>query len=607
MTENTAEQWQQEWQQWQRRPRPAWLEQARFYEVYPQSFQDSNGDGIGDLPGLISRLDYIRDLGCNALWVNPIYDSPFKDAGYDVRDYRTVAPRYGTLDDARRLFAEAHKRGMRVLLDLIPGHTSEEHAWFQASGRERPEDRMLDGVSMSERYIWTDCWISGGNGLPFVGGETPRDGTYILNFFKCQPALNYGFAHPSQSWQRPALGPDALATCDAMVDVMRFWLGLGADGFRVDMADSLVKNDDSGKPLTKRTWRYMFSRIRPEFPDAAFVSEWGRPYESLDAGFDMDFYLDWRWAGNPNGYNILLRNTDTPMVRENDRSYFNADTGESVHGFLDQYLPQLRDAERLGGLFCLITGNHDTLRVGQRLTERELKLAYGMLLTMPGAPFVYYGDEIGMHYRRLPTKEGGYVRTGSRTPMQWDSGVNRGFSTAPADCLYLPINPADDATNVADQLSRDDSLCSWVRRVLAMRADCRALDSGAAFDVIEAPHVGRRFAYVRTVRTVPNDDRGGDGVVGVGGDGIVGDGAEPCRVLVALNPGHYVEPFDLPHDVASGAAAGLRNNATVSINGDMAEGFAADGVRTMLRLGDVRLDGATLTLGPQSYLLLRLG
>ncbi|OXM99663.1 alpha-amylase family glycosyl hydrolase [Bifidobacterium vansinderenii] len=606
MTENTADQWQ--WQ-WRRGPRPAWLEQARFYEVYPQSFQDSNGDGIGDLPGLISRLDYIRDLGCNALWVNPIYDSPFKDAGYDVRDYTTVAPRYGTLDDARRLFTEAHRRGMRVLLDLIPGHTSEEHAWFRASGRERPEDRTLDGVSMSERYIWTDCWISGGNGLPFVGGETPRDGTYILNFFKCQPALNYGFAHPCESWQRPAIGPDALdpdviSTCDAMVDVMRFWLGLGADGFRVDMADSLVKNDDSGKPFTIRTWRYMFSQIRPEFPDAAFVSEWGRPYESLDAGFDMDFYLDWRWAGNPNGYNILLRNTDTPMVRDNDRSYFNADTGESVHGFLDQYLPQLRDAERLGGLFCLITGNHDTLRVGQRLTERELRIAYGMLLTMPGAPFVYYGDEIGMHYRRLPTKEGGYVRTGSRTPMQWDSGANRGFSTAPADRLYLPVNPADDATNVADQLSRDDSLCSWVRRVLAMRADCRALDSGAAFDVIEAPHVGRRFAYVRTA---VNDVADGVGDAGIGGVDAAGAGTDASRVLVALNPGHYVEPFDLPHDVAVGAAAGMRNNATVSINADMAEGFAADGSRTMLRLGDVRLDGDTLTLGPQSYLLLRLG
>ena len=190
-------------------------------------------------------------------------------------------------------------------------------------------------------------WISGGDGLPFIGGETPRNGTYILNFFKCQPALNYGFAHPQRAWQKPAFGPEAIATCDAMVDVMRFWLSLGADGFRVDMADSLVKQDDAGKPFTIRTWQYMFSKIRPEFPEAAFVSEWGRPNESLEAGFDMDFYLDWRWDGIPNGYNMLLRNVDNPLSRDGDKSYFNVDSGTPISDFLEQYEPQLREAEHL--------------------------------------------------------------------------------------------------------------------------------------------------------------------------------------------------------------------------------------------------------------------
>ena len=566
--------------------RPAWLERARFYEIYPQSFADANGDGIGDLPGIIRHLDYIEDLGCNALWINPCYDSPFKDAGYDVRDYTRVAERYGANDDLVALFDAAHRRGMHVLLDLVPGHTSEEHAWFRAGARADPADRHLPGTAedFSERYIWTDCWISGGDGLPFVGGEEERDGTYILNFFKCQPALNYGFAHPKHAWQKRALGPEALATCDAMLDVMRFWLSRGADGFRVDMADSLVKHDDGGKPYTIRTWQYMFSKIRPEFPEAAFVSEWGRPGESMQAGFDMDFYLDWRWDGWPNGYNILLRNTDTPLVREGDASYFNADSETSIKGFLDQYLMQLRDTERFGGYFDLITGNHDTLRVGQRLTARELKVAYGMLLTMPGCPFLYYGDEICMPYRPLPTKEGGYVRTGSRTPMQWDDTPNRGFSAAPAGRLYLPVGEDGGSPDVAGEKRDADSLYHWVRAVLGVRAGRRALDAGGRFDVIAAPEHGRLFAYERGAKgrsdgAAAYGDSGvevGDAGAGAGGPADAGD-----RVSVAMNPGRGEESFALPQWARRSAAG------------------AGPGV--LLSVGDVRIRGDAVALGPQSF------
>ena len=162
-----------------------WLKDAVFYEIYPQSFYDTNGDGIGDLKGIIEKLDYIKELGCNALWINPCFDSPFKDAGYDVRDYKLIAPRYGTNADAKALFEAAHAKGIHVLLDLVPGHTSEEHAWFKESSK--PEKNEY-----SDRYIWTDTCFSAGDGMPFIGGETDRNGTYILNFFKCQPALNYG-------------------------------------------------------------------------------------------------------------------------------------------------------------------------------------------------------------------------------------------------------------------------------------------------------------------------------------------------------------------------------------------------------------------------------
>lgn len=516
---------------------PKWLDSAVFYEIYPQSFQDSNADGIGDIPGIIQRLDYIHNLGCNALWINPCFDSPFKDAGYDVRDYTMVAPRYGTNDDLVALFDEAHKRGMHVLLDLVPGHTSEEHAWFKASAQPDEHDRTVGGESVSERYIWTNMWIANGDGLPFIGGETERDGTYILNFFKCQPALNYGFAHPKREWQKPALGPDAIATCDAMIDVMRFWLSRGADGFRVDMADSLVKQDDDGKPFTIKTWQYIFSKIRPEFPQAAFVSEWGRPYESLKAGFDMDFYLDWRWDGNPNGYNMLLRNTDTPLCHDNDVSYFNADSDTAISDFLDQYVPQVRDAERYHGLFNLITCNHDTLRTAQRLTERERKLAYATLLMLPGAPFIYYGDELGMRYRPLPSKEGGYTRTGSRTPMQWDDGANLGFSQAAAEALYLPVDPAEDAPTVERAMANKDSLWHTIRSVLTLRADEPALHAYSGFDVLYGE--GRAFAFSRS--------RGDE------------------RIVIAVNPGRGTEQVPVE---------GLQGETLFAIGGPT---FNADG------------------------------
>lgn len=520
---------------------PKWLDSAVFYEIYPQSFQDSNADGIGDIPGIIQRLDYIHNLGCNALWINPCFDSPFKDAGYDVRDYTMVAPRYGTNDDLVALFDEAHKRGMHVLLDLVPGHTSEEHAWFKASAQPDEHDRTVGGESVSERYIWTNMWIANGDGLPFIGGEAERDGTYILNFFKCQPALNYGFAHPKREWQKPALGPDAIATCDAMIDVMRFWLSRGADGFRVDMADSLVKQDDDGKPFTIKTWQYIFSKIRPEFPQAAFVSEWGRPYESLKAGFDMDFYLDWRWDGNPNGYNMLLRNTDTPLCHDNDASYFNADSGTAISDFLDQYVPQVRDAKRYHGLFNLITCNHDTLRTAQRLTERERKLAYATLLMLPGAPFIYYGDELGMRYRPLTSKEGGYTRTGSRTPMQWDDGANLGFSQAAAEALYLPVDPAEDAPTVERAMANKDSLWHTIRSVLTLRADEPALHAYSGFDVLHGE--GRAFAFSRS--------RGDE------------------RIVIAVNPGRGTEQVPVE---------GLQGETLFAIGGPT---FNADGGITL--------------------------
>lgn len=457
---------------------PKWLNDAVFYEIYPQSFKDSNGDGIGDFNGIIEKLDYIRELGCNAIWMNPCFDSPFHDAGYDVKDYKKAAARYGTNDDLVRLFEEVHKRGMHILLDLVPGHTSEEHEWFKESGKAEPSP-------YDDRYIWTDYWIQRADNLNFVAGECERNGVYIVNFFKCQPALNYGFLHPEQPWQMGTESPAALATREAMKDVMRFWLDKGCDGFRVDMADSLVKNDDEKKTGTCAIWSDVRKMLDESYPEAAIVSEWNRPELSIPAGFHMDFFLN--WPGN--GYSILMRDDE-------NNSFFRKDSTRSILDFFDEYLEKYEKIKDIGS-YCLLTCNHDTIRASHYLTPGELKLAYAFLLTMPGNPFLYYGDEIGMRYLTLPTKEGGYTRTGSRTPMQWDASENLGFSTADSAALYLPVDDAEDAPTVENQKKDPDSLWHTVQDILSLRRASTDLKENTNLEVLYAKENERAFAYRR--------------------------------------------------------------------------------------------------------------
>lgn len=460
---------------------PKWLQDAVFYEIYPQSFKDSNGDGIGDFDGIIEKLDYIQDLGCNAIWMNPCFDSPFHDAGYDVRDYKKTAQRYGSNEDLIRLFDEVHKRNMHILLDLVPGHTSEEHEWFRKSA-ERTHNEY------SDRYIWTDDWFNSPEGMNYVAGESDRNGVYVLNFFKCQPALNYGFLHPDKPWQKEITDPACTATKEALKDIMRFWLDAGCDGFRVDMADSLVKKDDENKSGTSMIWQDIRQMLDESYPEAALVSEWNRPWLSIPAGFHMDFCLD--WPGNC--YNLLLR--DAKDGRNN--SFFHKESSRSVLDFFDEYLESYEKIKHKGR-YCLITGNHDTIRAAHFLDVTELKLAYAFLFTMPGNPFLYYGDEIGMRYLSLPTKEGGYTRTGSRTPMQWDDTDNHGFSDAASENLYLPVDSAEDAPTAAAQKADKDSLWHVVKDVLAIRNREEDLKENANLELLYAKKEERAFAYRR--------------------------------------------------------------------------------------------------------------
>ena len=454
----------------------SWLRDAVFYEIYPQSFRDSNGDGIGDLPGITEKLPYVKSLGCNALWINPCFDSPFKDAGYDVRDYKKIAPRYGTNEDMAQLCRRAHALGIRVLLDLVPGHTSEEHEWFRKSGEAEQNE-------YSGRYIWTDHAFAGGDGMPFIGGEYPRSATYIINFFKCQPALNYGYQERRERWQQSITSPDALATREAMKDVIRFWLDLGCDGFRVDMAASLVKNDPDSLG-TIALWQKVRAFLDAEFPEAAMVSEWGEPEKSLRGGFHMDFLLHF----GPSHYNDLFRC---------EEPYFSDRGVGDASAFVEKYL-ESRERAGKDGLICIPSGNHDMTRLAKHVEGDEKKLAFAFLLTMPGAPFIYYGDEIGMRYvEGLTSVEGGYERTGARSPMQWDNGVNAGFSAAPTDKIYIRQDPASDRPTVAGQLDDGESLLNHVRRLIKLRQAHSALQSRSGITFVSDGAPKRPLVYKR--------------------------------------------------------------------------------------------------------------
>lgn len=457
---------------------PAWLDNAIFYEIYPQSFCDSNGDGVGDFNGIISKLDYIKELGCNAIWMNPCFASPFGDAGYDVSDYYSAAPRYGTNEDLEHLFHEVHKRGMHILLDLVPGHTSVEHPWFR-------ESMKAEKNQYTDRYIWTNSVWEKPQGMGCIRGISDRDGSCAVNFFSHQPALNYGFyrCDPDKPWQQPMDSAGAKATLAELKNIMRFWLKMGCDGFRVDMAGSLVKQDADGKG-TIMLWQDVRAFLDQEFPQAAMVSEWGEPDKSLQGGFHMDFLLHF----GPSHYNDLFRCAEP---------YFSDRGKGNISEFVRKYQENYDRSEKKG-LICIPSGNHDMDRLSRSIHGDNLKIAFAFLLSMPGAPFIYYGDEIGMRYvENLVSVEGGYGRTGSRAPMQWDDSANAGFSTAPAEQLYIPQDDSSDRPTVKAQIADPNSLYHTVRQLISIRQAHPALQSKGEIIFVYAEKNRYPFAYLR--------------------------------------------------------------------------------------------------------------
>ncbi len=500
-------------------PYPAWLARAVFYQIYPPSFRDSNGDGVGDLPGIIEKLDYIRSLGCDALWLNPVFDSPFRDGGYDIRDYCRVAPRYGTLDDLRTLVREAADRGIRICLDFVPGHTSIEHPWFLESCRAQPNRH-------SDWYVWTGSVKDRGDGsLQMVTGYAERDGNFAANYYWCQPALNYGFAEPdpARPWQLPVDHPHVRELREEMKRVIRFYLDLGVAALRCDMAFSLVKND-SGCRATSAWWREVRAMVERDYPQAALIAEWGNPAQSVAAGFHADFLLHF----GSRGYTSLFRNGIAwSSHARTGPSFFGREGAGDATPFLAEYQGFL-EAVRGRGLIVLPSGNHDVPRLRWNRTPREVELAFAFLLTMPGIPCIYYGDEIGLRYRPdLVSKEGGYRRTGSRTPMQWDDSQGGGFSAAAPERFYLPLDPEADRPTVAAQEADPDSLLRRVRRLIALRGATPALQGEARFRPVSAEPGRCPLVYLRSAS--PAD-----------------------RVLVCLNPS--ASPVEAEFRVPGGGA-----------------------------------------------------
>jgi glycosidase len=460
---------------------------------------DTDSNGIGDLQGIIEKLDYVKSLGVDAIWINPFFESPFNDAGYDISDYYSVAPRYGTNEDARRLFEEAHKRGLKIIFDYVVSYTSVEHPWFKESARQ-------DSNKYSNWYIWNDnTWKNPPDEYKdaFIKGYSRRNGQFMRNFYWSQPALNFGFAKPDEPWMLPVNHPDVLAMRQELKNVLKFWMDMGADGFRADMAGALVKNANIAgndqffnvrDEATKQFWQEIRQYLVTYYPEAFMVAEWSGPKDALDNAFHADFF---HWFA---GYNDLTQKESWRILNgySEGHSFFDSEGKGNIMNFLNSYQEQYIATKSMGYI-TLPLGNHDNARINVNRTDKELEMIYAFGLSMPGLPFIFYGNEIGMRQLYgLPNVEGAYPpRSGNRTPMQWAPGKNLGFSKSDPEKLYLPVDAAPDAPTVAEQEESTTSLLNNTRKLIALKKKEAALTAYAEFVPVYAKENTYPFVYAR--------------------------------------------------------------------------------------------------------------
>ncbi|MBF1024697.1 MAG: DUF3459 domain-containing protein [Candidatus Nanogingivalaceae bacterium] len=465
-----------------------WCDVNAFYQIYPRSFMDSNGDGIGDLRGVIDKLDYIKSgdksLGIDSIWFSPFYPSPQADMGYDVADYCDIDPIYGSLDDFKELIKKAHQRDIKVMIDFVPNHTSEQHPWFIESQSSRDN-------SKSDFYTWRDARADGSppnNWLSIFGGSAwqwheGRQQYYLHTFLKEQPDLN---------WDNPVVRAE-------MQKVLRFWLDLGVDGFRADAVrwiskdpelrdDPIAKHYKGKKPPTQtqfddlqhkysRFWKNLFPYLREltdvvaSYPNRIMVFE-DYPDENYSTS---EQYLGF-YGVNPK--------VSMPFNFEGLHAKFNA---ESISTIVNEFQGMINPDVHTP-VYCF--SNHDQSRIVTRFGgEEQARLIALMQLTLPGLPVVYYGDEIGMsnapiRFDQIQDKsvfshnnDESIGRDPERTPMQWtpDENDNAGFSTAKP---WLPVNTACKNVNVELEQQEPDSFLALYRRLLTLRSRYQILRTG---------------------------------------------------------------------------------------------------------------------------------
>ena len=472
-----------------------WYKDAIIYQLHVRTFCDSNGDGIGDFPGLIQKLDYLQELGVNAVWLLPFFPSPLRDDGYDISDYKAVHPSYGVLEDLKTFLAAAHDRGMRIIIELVLNHTSDQHSWFQESRSSRENPKR-------DWYVWRDT-DDHYQGVRIIFLDTERSNWawdplsksyYWHRFFSHQPDLNY----------------DNPAVFEAMWDVMKFWLELGVDGFRLDAVPYLVEREGTScenLPETHAIIRELRRRVDQEYPGKMLLAEANQwPSDVCSYFGDSDeFHMAFHFPLMPRMFMSVQLEDRKPIVE-----------------ILEQ-TPQIPD----GCQWCLFLRNHDELtlemvtdverdymydeyakdkgmRINLGIRRRlspmmdndrwRIQLLNGMLMSMPGTPIIYYGDEIGMG-------DNVYLgdRNGVRTPMQWNGGWNAGFSAADPERLYSAVisNPVYgyQAINVESQRRSQHSLLSWMKRIIHVRKTSRVLSRGSIEFLKPSNH--RVLAYVR--------------------------------------------------------------------------------------------------------------
>jgi alpha-glucosidase len=486
-----------------------WWQHGIIYQIYPRSYADSKGDGVGDLRGILERIDYLEWLGVDAIWISPIYPSPMKDFGYDVSQYKGIHPMFGTLEDFDELVEAIHSRGMKLILDFVPNHTSDQHPWFLESRSSRDNPKR-------DFYIWKDPAPDGGppnNWLAHFGGiawefDSATGQYYYHAFLKEQPDLN---------WRNPQV-------VEAMLGVLRFWLERGVDGFRVDVLYHVIKDDQFRDDPPNPNWvpeqgpynqlLHVFSTDRPEvhdvvrqmrqvleeYGDGVMIAEIWLPVEQL-----VTYYGDGGSGTHlPLNFQLIELQWNAERIRQAIRTY-------------EDLLPR-------GGWPNWVLGNHDMHRVASRIGQAQARVAAMMLLMLRGTPTMYYGDEIGMtnvpippHRVQDPYEKSvpglGLGRDPERTPMHWSDAPNAGFSDKEP---WLPVGEDHRTCNVEAQKTDPTSMLSLYRALIDLRRREEALAIG---DYIEFPATGDILAWIREW--------------------------EDTRFLIALNLGHEPAVLDL--------------------------------------------------------------